>query len=75
MTFGTLLLEDSNGERIRAMERKHMRDAEQINMEVLQEWLGGRGKQPVTWDTLVNILHDTELTNLSIEVAAVKCSC
>ena len=72
MTFGTLLLADSNGARIRAMERKHMKDAEQINMEVLQEWVEGSGKQPVTWDTLVDVLCDTELTNLAIEIAAVK---
>ena len=72
MTFGTLLLEDSNGARIRAMERKHMKDAEQINMEVLQEWVEGSGKQPMTWNTLVDVLCDTELTSLAIEIAAVK---
>ena len=72
MTFGTLLLEDSNGARIRAMERKHVKDAEQINMEVFQEWVEGSGKQPVTWNTLVDVLCDTELTSLAIEIASVK---
>ena len=49
-----------------------MRDAEQINLEVLQEWVEGRGKQPVTWDTLVSVLRDTQLTELAIEIASAK---
>ena len=74
MTFGILLLdvEDPNGMRIRNMERKHMKNPEQINMEVLQEWLKGAGKQPVTWDTLIDVLRDTKLTRLASEIAAVK---
>ena len=55
------------------MARKHHYDAEQINMEILQEWLAGRGKQPVTWATLVEILRDIELTALANEIEAVKC--
>ena len=55
------------------MARKHHYDAEQINMEILQEWLAGRGKQPVTWATLVEILRDIELTALASEIEAVKC--
>ena len=73
MRFGILLLdvEDPNGMRIRNMERKHKNDAEEINMEVLQEWLKGAGKQPVTWDTLIDVLRDTKLTRLASEIAAV----
>ena len=74
MMFGTLLLEDLNGMRIRNMEMKHMKNPEQINMEVLQEWVEGGGKQPVTWDTLIDVLRDTELTRLASEIAAVKSS-
>ena len=75
MTFGILLLEDPNGMRIRNMERKHMKNPEEINMEVLQEWLKGAGKQPVTWDMLIDVLCDTEstdLTRLASEIGAVK---
>ena len=74
MTFGILLLEDPNGMRIRNMERKHMKNPEQINMEVLQEWVRGGGKQPVTWDTLIHVLRETEstdLTRLASEIGAV----
>ena len=70
--FGTFLLEDKSGSRVQIMARKHHYDAEQINMEIIQEWLTGRGKQPVTWATLVEVLHDIELSTLASEIEAVK---
>ena len=51
------LLEDSNGSIVKIMTRKHSNDAEEINTEILQEWLTGRGKQPVTWATPVEVLR------------------
>ena len=71
--FGLLLLEDDTGTRIQALTHKHMKDAEQINMEVLQQWLAGRGKCPITWKTLSEILQDIELNTLAREIEAVKC--
>ena len=71
--FGLLLLEDDTGARIHALTHKHMKDAEQINMEVLQQWLAGRGKHPITWKTLAVVLRDIELRTLAGEIEAVKC--
>ena len=71
--FGTFLLDDRNGSRVKIMARKHHYDAEQINIEILQEWLTGRGKQPVTWSTLVEVLHDIELSTLAGNISATKC--
>ena len=70
--FGTLILEDESGTSIYSMEHKH-RDAERINMEILCEWLKGKGKQPVTWATLIEVLHDIELTTLADTVRAMQC--
>ena len=55
------------------MAHKHLNDAERINTEILQEWLTGRGKQPVTWATLVKVLCDIKLSVLASEIEAVKC--
>ena len=55
------------------MARKHHYDAEEINTEVLQEWLTGKGKQPVNWATLVEVLHDIELSTLAVEIETIKC--
>ena len=50
-----------------------MNDAEQINMEVLRQWITGRGRHPVTWKTLTQVLHDIELRTLAREIEVVKC--
>ena len=71
--FGTLLLDDRNGSSIKTMARKHHYDAEEINTEIFQKWLSGRGKQPVTWATLVKVLRDIELSTLAGDIEAVKC--
>ena len=70
--FGILLLEDTNGAKVRNMEHKHQKDAEQINTEILQEWVSGRGRQPVSWATLTEVLRDVELSELASDIEAVK---
>ena len=50
-----------------------MNNAEEINKEVLEQWIGGRGKHPVTWKTLTQVLHDIGLNTLASEIEAVKC--
>ena len=72
--FGTFLLEDSTGSMVEIIAHKHHNDAERINTEILQQWLTGRGKKPVTWATLVEVLRDIELSTLAYEIKAVKCS-
>ena len=69
--FGILLLEDTNGDRVRNMEHKHRGDVEQINMEILREWVSGRGKQPVSWATLTEVLQDVELSVLARDIEKV----
>ena len=71
--FGTCLLNDKNGSKVRNMAHKHSNDAERINTEILQEWMTGRGKQPVTWATLVEVLRDVNLPALAHDIEAVKC--
>ena len=70
--FGLLLLEDHNGARIRALAHKHMNDSHEINIEIIEEWLDGKGKHPVTWKTLIEVLHEIELHILAEEIIAVK---
>ena len=71
--FGTLLLDDRTGSRVKTMAHKKHYDPEQINTEILQEWLTGKGKQPVTWAILVEVLHDIELSSLAGDIEAIKC--
>ena len=49
-----------------------MNDANEINIEIIEEWVAGRGKHPVTWKTLTKVLHDIELSTLAREIEAIK---
>ena len=70
--FGLFMLDDPNGVRIRALAHKHNNDANEINIEIIQEWVAGKGKNPVTWKTLTDVLHDIEMLTLAEEIEAVK---
>ena len=66
------LLDDRNGTRVNNIEHKHREDAERINTEILREWATGRGKKPVSWETLTEVLRDIEFSALASEIEAVK---
>ena len=70
--FGIFLLEDSNGVRVRNLELKHLKNADEINTEIVQEWIAGRGKKPVTWGTFIEVLHDMNLATVADEIKAIK---
>ena len=72
--FGIHLLKDETAASVLSIQTKHCGDAEKLNIEILQEWLTGRGKQPVTWDTLTNTLRDVGLAVLASDIEAVKCT-
>ena len=60
--FGTLLLEDESGNVVKGIE-KASKDGlpVDITVEILRQWLQGRGRLPVTWQTLVKCLRDAKL--------------
>ena len=70
--FGLFLLDDPNGVRTRALAHKHNNNANEINREIIEEWVSGKGKHPVTWKTLTQILRDIELSTLAEEIEAIK---
>ena len=56
--FGTLLLEDQTMAHIQDLEHRFQKNGEEINRYILQEWLQGKGKKPITWVTLAKVLID-----------------
>ena len=70
--FGILLLEDDKGDRIDVMEKESRGRAKDINRQVFRLWLKGHGRKPVSWGTLVSVLHDIGQTNLASEITEVK---
>ena len=73
-TFGILLLDDATGDHITAIENEYKCNADRINLRVLQLWVQGKGRQPVTWATLVAVLQDTGLVKLANDIEAIKIS-
>ena len=71
MNFGILLLKDKTGAKVAAITDKHKGNAELINIEILQEWVSGRGKKPVSWRTLIEVLRDTGLGVLADDIESV----
>ena len=67
--FGILLLEDNHGELTAAAEKRHQLVAEEINKDIFKQWLGGKGRKPVSWDTLVLVLRDMKQRTLAGEVS------
>ena len=49
-----------------------MNDANAINIEVIEEWVVGKGIHPITWKTLTEVLRDIELSTLAEEIEAIK---
>ena len=65
--FGTLLLEDDTGHKVDAIELDQWKQF-RICREILKQWLEGKGKQPVTWGTLIDVLDQIKLTELSSDI-------
>ena len=76
--FGVLLLNDRSGARVNAITHMYSYNAERVGREVFQLWLQGSGRQPVSWQTLFNVLTEAGLTTVAriIEVAKeTGCTC
>ena len=65
--FGTFLLLDKTGMVVKTIENDQ-RTAHNITLQILQEWLIGRGES-ITWQSLVQALRSSDLNVLADRVA------
>lgn len=56
--FGKHLLNDDTGKVVDAIRLECQNCPEQINANILRRWTEGKGKTPVTWATLIEVLKD-----------------
>ena len=59
--FGIQLLQDDKGNIVAGIEKMKHGDPGDITVQILQQWLQGKGRKPVTWQTLVECLEDTNM--------------
>ena len=67
-TFGILLLNDVVSSRVPALKMECQGNTYSTVVQTLQEWLEGRGLEPVTWETLIKTLRESGLSALADEV-------
>ena len=60
--FGTLLLNDKHGTKMQNI------GDENRNYNILQHWIRGDGRKPVTWETLVEVLNEAGLQTLASDI-------
>ena len=53
--FSTFLLNEENT-RVKIMAIEYLNNVKRMNAEILKRWLTGKGKHPVTWATLVEVI-------------------
>ena len=63
--LGVFLLNDETGAIVQALENEHNKNAEKINMAIFSQWLQGKGTQPVSWSTLIDVLRKIGLGTLA----------
>ena len=68
--LGILLLDDTTGAVTKAIIEQYNYDATKIIFEIFEKWIQGKGKLPVEWDTLIEVLNDIELSELGNKIKA-----
>ena len=71
-TFGVQLLQDRAGMQVSVLEKEMGKNAQDINHQIFTLWLQGKGRQPVTWGTLVAVLQDIGLERLAKDIKDVQ---
>ena len=62
--FVTCILEDDRGSKLAAIKKGHGPSVTEIMNEVFNQWLIGRGKQPVEWRTFIDCLMNADYHEL-----------
>ena len=67
-TLGIFLLEDDNGVLVDALTLEHQHNAEEITHAIFLRWIGGTGRKPTTWRTLVDVLRQSQLATQALAI-------
>ena len=68
MKLGIFLLNDETGVIVKALKKEYLLNADDINMAIFSQWLQGKGAQPVTWSTLIDVLRKIDLCTLADDI-------
>ena len=66
--FGIYLLNDGDGTVVEQIDNNHRGQAGPIMTDIARKWIRGQGKQPITWQTLLEVIHTMNLKTLETEL-------
>ena len=69
-TFGILLLNDENGAKVESITKEESTMTD-MNLKILSKWLQGEGIQPPTWNTVIEVLRQSNNLALAEEIASI----
>ena len=72
---GIALLEDTTGVKVSAIESQYQRNAERISLDILTQWVLGKGMRDRTWRGLVGVLKRSKRVALAEEIEEVIGKC
>ena len=67
-SLGHTLLNDDDGAIVDQISEECNYKSEKTMTEILKRWLRGKGKEPVTWGTLIEVLYNLGLSELASQV-------
>ena len=59
---------DETGQTLNCIAKEHPFNPIDCCTQMMREWLEGRGRQPATWATLIDLLKDAEMNDLAQQV-------
>ena len=66
--LGAFLLKDEAGTITDAIANEHHHNAFKVNYHILKQWIQGKGRQPVQWSTLIDVLKKIKLSELAKKI-------
>ena len=66
------LLDDDNCDIVEGLEEKYHHDPVNIVTAVYKMWISGTGRQPTTWQTLLDVLRDIKLDSIADDIEATQ---
>ena len=66
--LGAFLLQDDDGTITDAITEEYHHNVFKVNYDILKQWIQGKGRQPVKWSTLIEVLKNIELSELAKKI-------
>ena len=66
--FGTKLLNDTDGNKMAVIKNDTLGNAAKIKRKIIEEWIRGGGRRPVSWKTLATVIEIMEYVDLAKDI-------